>query len=338
MLRKILFFFILINLVYGVDENEVTKRDTIIITGSTTVLPFAMAVSERFANKNGKIAPKFLAKGSISGFSKFCKGESDINMASRSMGMKQRKACQGVQYIEIPIGYDAIALIIKKGLSFNVTRKSLYYALAEFVPVRGKLMPNDILFWRDVLKEGYSGKIRFYGPSPSSGTLLSFIDLVMYYVGNKLPTLNEYRIKSTKNYVKLMTEFRQNVWTQVSIGELEIIKQVIEDEGAIGVVGYNYYLQSQNILDALSVDGFAFNNSNLKTRRYPLIRPLYLYVNVASAKKVVDIGDFIVEFFSDEALGSQGYLTQMGLLQLTQDQLEVSRRFVRYIKRVESLR
>ncbi len=336
-LKKLFIFFVFVSFAYGAgSKSRNDPRDRIIITGSYTMFPFAKEVSKRFTEKGGRMAPDFKIKGTMRGFATFCRGESDINMASRAMGMKRRKACRGVQYLEITVGYDAIALIIKRGLSFNVTRKSLYYALAERIPVKGLLVPNDILFWRDVLEEGYSGKITFYGPTSSSGTLGSFIDLVMYYVGNKLPTLSEYRIRNTKDYVRLMTEFRKSVWTTIKSGnEADIVENVVEDAGAVGIISLNHYLKAQDRLDALSVDGFAYNNSNLKTRRYPLIRPLYLYVNIARVKNVANIGTFVEEFLSDAAVGSQGYLTEMGLLQLTQEQLEVSRRFVRYLKRAE---
>ncbi len=336
MFKKIFITCIFTTLVYSASNDGKERRERMIITGSTTVLPFAMVVAQNFTKNNGKLMPEFRAKGTVSGFESFCKGESDINMASRVMGAKRRKTCKGVRYVEIQIGYDAMALVVKKGLSFNVTRKSLYYALAKRIPVKGKLVPNDILFWRDVIKNGYSGRMHFYGPPPSAGTFYSFVDLVMYYVGNKLPTLSEYRVKSTKKYVELMTNFRTSVWTEVTDGELAIIRMVKEDEGAIGIIGYNYYLKNQNGLNALSVDGIAFNASNLKTRKYPLIRPLYLYVNIANVKKVENVAGFVESFTSDRALGHNGYLTNMGLLQLTQDQMEISRRFVRYLKRVES--
>ena len=72
-------------------------RETIKIVGSSTVYPFAKAVSRRFNQITNLNLPEIEATGSGSGFKLFCagvgEGHPDINNASRAMQQSEKDLC-----------------------------------------------------------------------------------------------------------------------------------------------------------------------------------------------------------------------------------------------------
>src|SRR5215510_5799181 len=91
------------------------KAQVIQIDGSSTVFPITEAVAEEFQkSKKGKMKVTVGIAGTGGGFKKFCRGETDISDASRPILKKEMDDCKaaGVQYIELPIAYDALTVVI----------------------------------------------------------------------------------------------------------------------------------------------------------------------------------------------------------------------------------
>src|SRR6187431_3827949 len=85
------------------------------IDGSSTVFPITEAVAEEFQIQNrGKIRVTVGISGTGGGFKKFCRGETDISDASRPILKSEIEDCKksGVQFIELPVAYDALTVII----------------------------------------------------------------------------------------------------------------------------------------------------------------------------------------------------------------------------------
>ena len=88
-----------------------TEKANIEIDGSSTVYPISQNVVEEFqANQGtkgiGTVANVQLS-GTTAGFEKFCRGETDVNDASRPIHDHEMKACTeaGVRYVELIIGF-----------------------------------------------------------------------------------------------------------------------------------------------------------------------------------------------------------------------------------------
>ena len=85
------------------------------IDGSSTVFPITEAVAEEFQReKKGAINVTVGISGTGGGFKKFCRGETDVQNASRPILKKEMDACKdaGIQYIELPIAYDALTVVL----------------------------------------------------------------------------------------------------------------------------------------------------------------------------------------------------------------------------------
>src|SRR5665647_1055731 len=100
----------------------VAYADAIIkIDGSSTVYPITEAVAEDFQiAKKGAVKVTVGISGTGGGFKKFCRGETDIVNASRPILKKEMDDCKeaGIQYLELPIAYDGITVVVSKNNDF----------------------------------------------------------------------------------------------------------------------------------------------------------------------------------------------------------------------------
>src|SRR5438128_1956038 len=87
------------------------------IDGSSTVFPITEAVAEEFQRANrGAVRVTVGISGTGGGFKKFCRGDTDIQDASRPISAEEIEACRktGVQYLELPIAFDALTIAVSQ--------------------------------------------------------------------------------------------------------------------------------------------------------------------------------------------------------------------------------
>lgn len=91
------------------------KPKIVLIDGSSTVFPVTEAVAEEFQKaQRGKIRVTVGISGTGGGFKKFCRGETDVQNASRPISAEEILACKqnNIKYFELPIAYDAITVAV----------------------------------------------------------------------------------------------------------------------------------------------------------------------------------------------------------------------------------
>src|SRR4026207_1240819 len=84
------------------------------LDGSSTVFPISEAVAEEFQKVEKGTKVTVGISGTGGGFQKFCRGETDISDASRPISATEVEACKkaGIEYIELPIAYDGLAVVV----------------------------------------------------------------------------------------------------------------------------------------------------------------------------------------------------------------------------------
>src|ERR687891_1562869 len=94
---------------------QAAKAQVVEIDGSSTVFPVTEAVAEEFQkSKKGKVKVTVGISGTGGGFKKFCRGETDIQDASRPILKQEMEECRkaGITYLEMPIAYDALTVVV----------------------------------------------------------------------------------------------------------------------------------------------------------------------------------------------------------------------------------
>ena len=298
-------------------------RDQIRIVGSSTVFPFATAVAEQFGRTTAFKTPVIESTGSGGGLKLFCSGVGldtpDITNSSRRIKTSEIEACakNGVgDVIEIKVGYDGIVIAnSKKATRLELTKEQVFRALAKQVPINGKLVANPYQTWKDIDASLPATKIEVLGPPPTSGTRDAFVELAMEGGAVAIPMLKE--LKATdKNAFKAVAHGIREDGAYVEAGENDnlIVQKLQANPNALGIFGFSFLDQNADRIQGSRIDGVEPTFEQIAGGSYGVSRSLYFYVKKAHVGVVPGIAEYIAEFTSPAAAGSDGYLADKGLI------------------------
>jgi phosphate transport system substrate-binding protein len=300
----------------------VLARDQVRITGSSTVFPFATTVAEKMGAMGKFKTPIVESTGTGGGIKQFCAGLGmdfpDIAMASRAIKKGEIEDCQknGVKgIVEVKVGYDGIVIANSKSApAAAFTRREVYLALAQTVPVDGNFVANPYQKWSDIDAKFPKGAIEVMGPPPTSGTRDALVELVMVAGCNTFPEIAKQK-DDKEAHDKLCKQVR-GPRAYIDSGENDnlIVKKLATTPDAFGIFGYSFLDQNADSVQAATIEGVAPTFENIASGKYSVSRPLFVYVKKAHVGVVAGIKEFMVEFLSDKASGNEGYLVQKGLI------------------------
>ena len=303
-----------------------SARDYISIVGSSTVYPFSTAVAEQFGKGSSFKTPKVESTGTGGGFKLFCGGvgvqHPDVSNASRKIKTSEIETCakNGVKdIIEINIGFDGIVIASsKKTKPMPLTIKDLWLALAKEVPdSTGKLVANPYKTWKDVNPTLPATKIEVLGPPPTSGTRDAFVELVMDHGCKEFPAIKDLE-KSDEKKAKAVCQTVREDGAFIEAGENDnlIVQKLVANPSALGIFGYSFMEENLDKVQGETINGVAPTFESIADGKYPVSRPLFIYVKKAHVGVIPGIKEFIAEFTSEKAVGDEGYLSRKGLIPL----------------------
>ncbi|NOZ66434.1 MAG: PstS family phosphate ABC transporter substrate-binding protein [Alphaproteobacteria bacterium] len=298
-------------------------RDQIRMVGSSTVYPFATAVSEEFGKKTKFKTPVVESTGSGGGLKLFCEGVGekypDITNASRAIKSSEIKRCakNGVtEIVQVKIGFDGIVFAnSKKAKRVELSLRDIWTALAAKVPVNGEMVANPYKYWSDVNANLPHIKIEVLGPPPTSGTRDAFAELAMEGGCKTYPDIKAMKKKDKKQYKTICHTIRED-GAYIEAGENDnlIVGKLQANPDAFGVFGYSFLDQNSDVIQGSIIKGKEPTFENISNGSYPISRSLYFYVKKAHVDKTPGIREYLAEFTSDNAMGEYGYLTEKGLI------------------------
>jgi len=254
--------------------------------GSSTVYPITQAVAEEFTTRNPQVKVTVAFSGTGGGFKKFCRGETDIQNASRPIRPEELEACkkEGIQFIEIPVAYDALSVIVNP--------RNTWATCLKTSELKAIWEPNSkIQRWSDIRQGWPNQPLRLFGAGADSGTFDYFTEAI---VGKAKAIRTDYQPTEDDNVT---------------------IKGVAGDINAMGFLGYAYYEENQGRVKVVAVDNgkgcvLPSRETVLNGTYLPLSRPLFIYVNVKSLdrKEVRDFVDFYLSPAARRAIRSTGYI------------------------------
>ncbi|MEH6404523.1 MAG: substrate-binding domain-containing protein [Sneathiella sp.] len=313
---------------------QAVARDQIRIVGSSTVFPFATTVAETFGDKGVFKTPVVESTGSGGGLKLFCAGigdgHPDIANASRRIKKSEVEKCAkaGITDItEVKVGFDGIVLANSKATSaVNLTKKQIFMALAKQVPVNGKLVANPYKTWKDVDASLPNTKIEVLGPPPTSGTRDAFVELAMEGGAKKFPSLKALK-KSDKKAFKVVAHTIREDGAYIEAGENDnlIVQKLTANKNAVGVFGFSFLDQNADRIQGGVIGGVEPTFENISAGDYGISRSLYFYVKNAHVGKVPGLQEYLAEFTSEDAFGEFGYLTEKGLIPLSEKERGIVR-------------
>jgi phosphate transport system substrate-binding protein len=245
-------------------EQPVAVTGKIDIDGSSTVFKLTQAVAEEFRSDNAGVQIKVDKSGTGGGFSKFVLGKLDICDASRPIAQKEIDLCKenGVEYIELPIAFDAITVAVNSQNSWCESMTT-----AELKKLWEPEAEGKITTWKQVREEWPDQKIELFGQGHDSGTFEYFTEAI---VKQKNKSRTDCTASEDDNVILLGIE-----------GE----------KGALGYVPYAYFApRAGKTMKAVKIDSgkgpVAPSPQAVKDASYsPLSRPLFIYINRKAAEK-----------------------------------------------------
>jgi phosphate transport system substrate-binding protein len=249
------------------------------IDGSSTVYPITEAVAEEYQIAT-KVKVTVGISGTGGGFKKFCRGETDVQNASRPILKKEMEACKeaGIQYIELPVAYDALTVVVNKKNDFV---KSL--TAEELKKMWEPSAQGKVKSWKQVNPAFPETPLKLFGAGSDSGTFDYFTEAI---VGKAKSSRGDYTASEDDNV---------------------LVQGVQSDKGGLGYFGFAYFEENEDKLRAVPIvakKGAAAvmpTYESVKNGTYqPLARPLFIYVNATSAALKPELKAFI-NFYLDNA-------------------------------------
>ena len=298
-------------------------RDSIRAVGSSTVYPFAKAVSETFAKDNpGFKSPLIESTGTGSGIDLFCQGVGantpDIANASRRMKASEFEKCQAngvTDVIEIQVGLDGIAFAsVNGGIQMNLSPEIVYKALAAKPFGKDQTAKN----WSEVDPSLPNQPILVYGPPSTSGTRDALKELILQKGCESDPAMKALKESNEDQYEQVCTEVRSD-GAYVDAGEQDnlIVQKIEANRGAVGVFGYSYLEENADKLQGLTVNGVQPTYENISSFQYPGARPLYIYVKKAHLEAIPGLKEFLAAWAG--AWVNDGPLSKIGFISSPDD-------------------
>lgn len=251
--------------------NTAYAADKIIkIDGSSTVYPITEAVAEEF-QKSQKVKVTVGESGTGGGFKKFCRGETDVSNASRPISQKEIDACKeaGIQYIELPIAFDALTVAVN---AKNDWVKTLTVDELKKIWQPGSSVKN----WKQVNSAFPDKALALYGPGTASGTFDYFTEAIN---GKSKASRTDYTPSEDDNV---------------------LVQGVTGNVGGMAYFGLAYYEENKDKLRAVPVatkagaPGVLPSAATVMDGTYqPLSRPIFIYVNATAAAFKPEVKAFV---------------------------------------------
>ena len=304
-----------------------SARDYISVVGSSTVYPFTTAVAEQFGKGSKFKTPKVESTGTGGGFKLFCSGVGvqfpDVSNASRAIKKSEIETCakNGVtDIVEIKIGFDGIVIATsKKAKPMALTIKDLWLALAKEIPEpgTGKLAPNPFKTWKDANPDLPASKIEVLGPPQTSGTRDAFVELVMDHGCKEFAAIKELeKVDEKKAKAVCQTVREDGAFIEAGENDNLIVQKLVANPNALGIFGYSFLEENLDKVQGETINGVVPNFDNIADGKYPVSRPLFVYIKKAHVDVIPGIKEFIAEYTSEKAVGDEGYLSKKGLIPL----------------------
>lgn len=203
------------------------------------VFPISEALAEQYQKETGSRVIVGVS-GTGGGFKEFCRGETGLSGASRSIMDVGIKVCEetGIDYIELPVAIDALASIVYPSKTWTECMTVDGLKSTREPEAQGK-----ILNWNQVRADFPDAPLRLFGAAIDSGTYAYYTAAI---VGKEQPSRGEYTATEDDNVT---------------------IEGVSGDQNALGLLGLVYVAENEGKVKTVAIRQAAAPASIPRSRR-----------------------------------------------------------------------
>jgi phosphate transport system substrate-binding protein len=256
---------------------SVQEKQTIKISGSTTVLPIIQKAADQYMATHASADIQISGGGSGAGIQAIGTKTVDIGMSSREVTADEKAKYPA--FVITPVAQDGIAVIV------NPANEIQYITLAQVQDIYlGKITKWSEITGANV--PGTSNQIVIIGRDSASGTRSYFDDTVL---AKKTPT-------------KQMLEKNSNG---------AVLQTIAQTPGSIGYVSIGFVTRDVKALPLwYNADKIiASSLANVKDKSYPVSRDLYVITNGQPSGLTADFIRFILSAEGQKIVAEEGYVT-----------------------------
>ncbi len=250
--------------------NVAVAASTIVVKGSTTVLPIAQATAEAYMKSKPDVNISISGGGSGDGIKALIDKSTDIANSSRDLKPTEIEQAEknGVKPMVHTVAIDAIVPVVNPK---NAVKDLTVDQLA-------KIYTGEITNWKDV--GGSDMAIVAISRDSSSGTFETWGHLVL---------------KGAKVTPK----------AQMQASNGAIVQTVSKNKYAIGYIGLGYLNKS---LKPLSVNGIKASAKTAISKEYPIARPLFMMTNGKPQGATADYINFVLNKKGQKIVEETGFV------------------------------
>ncbi len=241
-LRKLIVALSIALILGAVGASGVMAKETVRVSGSTTVLPLAEAGAESFNGVQSDYQVLVTGGGTGVGIKNIAEGTSDIAMASREV-TSDEKSKFGDKFQENMVAYDGIVIAVSKQI-YDAGITSLTKEQVK------KIYSGEITNWKEL--GGPDKEMLVVAREQGSGTRDTFMEDIMGSKAAETPGVNT-----------------------VTSSNAEVRTALIGSEVAIGYLGFSYV--EDGSVGVITLDGVKPTVKTIKDGSYELGRKLYFY-------------------------------------------------------------
>jgi phosphate transport system substrate-binding protein len=251
-------------------QGSVFAADTVVIKGSTTVLPIAQAAAEAFMKKNPDVNISLSGGGSGDGVKALIDKSTDIANSSRDLKPEEIKLARtrGVNPMAHRVAIDAIVPVVHPSnpvKDLTIEQLSLIY--------QGK-----IANWKEV--GGTDKKIIVISRDTSSGTYETWEQKVLH------------KAKVTPR-------------AQLQASNGAIVQAISKNRYAMGYIGIGYLNRTVN---AVKVNGIQASAQTALSGKYPIARPLFMFTNGQPQGSAAGFIKFLLSSAGQKIVKKEGFV------------------------------
>ncbi|MEX0606808.1 MAG: PstS family phosphate ABC transporter substrate-binding protein, partial [Halofilum sp. (in: g-proteobacteria)] len=280
-------------------------QETVTADGSSTVFPITEALAEEFQIET-RTRMTVGVSGTGGGFSRFCRGDTDISGASRPIRTGERESCResGITYYEIPVGMDAMAVMVHPSNDWVD-----HLTVEELQAIWEPEAEGEITNWSQV-RDGFPDReLSLYGAGTDSGTYDYFTAAI---VGEEHSSRGDFTASEDDNV---------------------LVQGIANDRGSLGFFGLAYYAENEDRLKAVPIS-YEGNEPVMPSKEtagngeyQPLTRPMFIYVKKSAYENKDSVRQFVDEFMLDPEV-NRALVDEVGYVALAAETLELAKKNV----------